>query len=209
MTSAEVWLLKLDPEAGRDLRTHWNVIATTDFFTAEVWTPAGVVRYRVLFVIRMATREVRIAGIVPEPEGQWMNQMTRNLSEAADGCLVGYRYLSQERSSLLTEQFRETLKSAGVESLRLPVRSPNLNAHAERFVRRIKESWLDNMILFGESALREAVFQFVAHYHEKRNHQGLENKIMQPDFAEFPQAGTIRSRRRLGGLLRYYYRDAA
>lgn len=96
-----------------------------------------------------------------------------------------------------------------MESLKLPPRSPNLNAHAKRFVRTIKESCLDNMILFGESALREKVFQFVGHCHEERNHQGLENKIIRPEFPEFPQTGTIRSRRRLGGLLRYYYRDAA
>ncbi len=191
------------------MRTHWHVIAATDFFTAEVWTPVGLVRYHVLFVIRLATREIKIAGIVPEPEGQWMNQMARNLTDAADGFLRGYRYLIQDRSSLFTEQFRETLRSAGVEPLKLPARSPNLNAHAERFVRTIKESCLDNMILFGESALREAVFQFVEHYHQERNHQGLDNQIIRPEFAEFPQTGTIRSRRRLGGLLRYYYRDAA
>ena len=122
------------------LRTHWDVIAATDFLTAEVWTPAGLVRYHVLFVIRLATREIKIAGIVPEPEGHWMNQMARNLTDAADGFLRGYRYLIQDRSSLFTEQFRETLRSAGVESLKLPARSPNLNAHAERFVRTIKGS---------------------------------------------------------------------
>ena len=87
-----------------------------------MWTPAGLIRYHVLFVIRLATPEVRIAGIVPEPEGQWMNQMARNLTDAADGFLHGYRYLIQDRSSLFTEQFRETLRSAGVESLKLPAR---------------------------------------------------------------------------------------
>jgi len=191
------------------LRTHWNVIAATDFFTAEVWTRAGLVRYHVLFVIRLATREVRIAGIVPEPDGPWMNPMARNLTDAADGFLQGYRHLIQDRSSLFTEQFRETLKTAGVESLTLPARSPNLNAYAERFVRTIKESCLDNMILFGESALREAVFQFVEHYHQERNHQGLENKIIRPEFAEFPGEGSVHRRKRLGGLLNYYYRTAA
>ena len=93
-------------------------MAATDFFTAEVWTPVGLVRYHVLFVIRLATREIKIAGIVPEPDGQWMNQMARNLTEAADGFLLGYRYLIQDRSSLFTEQFRETLRSVGVESLK-------------------------------------------------------------------------------------------
>lgn len=207
----------IDPAPGRRkgmtwkefLRTHWDVIAATDFFTAEVWTPAGLVRYHVLFVIRLATREIKIAGIVPEPDGQWMSQMARNLTDAADGFLRGYRYLIQDRSSLFTEQFRATLLSAGVESLKLPARSPNLNAYAERFVRTIKESCLDNLILFGESSLREAVSQFVEHYHQERNHQGLENKIIRPEFVEFPAGGSVHRRKRLGGLLNYYYRKAA
>src|SRR6188768_552838 len=106
-------------------------------------------------------------------------------------------------TSEFTEHFREILKSARIEPLRLPARSPNLNAFAERFVRSIKESCVERMIFFGESALRRAVSEFVLHYHTERNHQGLENKIIQPEFAEFPDSGTIRSRHRLGGLLRY------
>ncbi len=188
------------------LRAHWDVIAATDFFTAEVWTPTGLFRYHILFVIRLATREVRIAGIIPEPDGQWMNQMARNLTDAADGFLLGCRFLIQDRSSLFTEQFRETLRSTGVEP---PARSPNLNAYAERFVRTIKESCLDNMILFGESSLRKAVSEFVEHYHQEKNHQGLENKIIRPEFAIFPAEGSVHRRERLGGLLNYYYRKAA
>lgn len=90
-----------------------------------------------------------------------MSQMARNPTDAADGFLRGYRLLIQKRSSLFTEQFRETLRSASVESLKLPARSPNLNAYAEGFVRTIKESCLYNMILSGESSWREAVSQFV------------------------------------------------
>jgi putative transposase len=87
-----------------------------------------------------------------------------------------------------------TLKSAGVEPLRLPARSPNLNAFAERFVRSVKESCVERMIFFGESALRRAVAEFALHYHTERNHQGLENKIIQPELPEFPDVGIIRSR---------------
>ena len=96
-----------------------------------------------------------------------------------------------------------------MESLRLPARSPNLNAYAERFVRTIKESCLDNMILFGELSLREAVSQFVEHYHQERNHQALKNKIIWPEFREFPADGLVHRRKRLGGLLNYYYRKVA
>jgi transposase InsO family protein len=101
------------------------------------------------------------------------------------------------------------LEAAGVESVRLPARSPNLNAFAERFVRTIKESCFDRMVLIGESSLHRATSECVLHYHGERNHQGLRNKIIRPEFAPFPSAGTLKRRKRLGGLLNYYYREAA
>lgn len=196
-------LANLQHEVGR------GTIAATDFFTAEVWTPLGLVRDRVLFVMRLMKRKVHFAGIVPEPCGTWMIQMARNLTAASDGFLLGMRFLIHDRSTLFTDPFREILKSGGVEPLRLPARSPNLNAFAERFVRSPKESCVERMIFFGESSLRHAVAEFAVHNHSERNHQGLQNKIIQPEFPEFPESGTIRSRKRIGGLLNYYCRDAA
>ena len=103
-----------------------------------------------------------------------------------------------------------TLRGAGVQSVKLPPRSPNLNAHAERFVRTIKESCLERMILFGEGSLRKAISEFVAHYHLERNHQGLENRlIMVPESEMGILQRSIRRRSRLGGMLNYYYRRAA
>ena len=68
---------------------------------------------------------------------------------------------------------------------------------------------MDQLILFGDSSLRRAISEFVLHYHHERNHQGLENQIIHPEFPEFPAHGTINCRDRLGGLLCYYYREAA
>jgi len=191
------------------LRVHWSTMAATDFFTVEVWTPVGLVRYHVLFVMRLMTREVHFAGIVPEPCESWMLQTARNLTDASAGFSRGFRFMIHDRSALFTEQFEEILKSAGIEPLRLPARSPNLNAFAERFGRSVKESCVERMIFFGESSLRRAINEFASHYHRERNHQALENKIIQPEFPEFPEIGAIRCRQRLGGLLRCYYRDAA
>jgi putative transposase len=191
------------------LRTHLDVLAATDFFSVEVWTALGLVRYHVLFVIRLATREVHIAGIVPEPNGGWMKQMARNLTDGLDGFLAGCRYLIHDRSSLFTPEFGMILESVGIKAVRLPAHSPNLNAFAERYVRTIREGCLDRMILIGEGALRRTVSEFVQHYHAEKNHQGLGNKIIRPEFPEFPRAGDIRCRERLGGMLRYYYRQAA
>ena len=191
------------------LRSHFAVLAAADFFSVEVWTALGLVRYHVLFVIRLATREVQIAGIVPEPHGEWMKQVARNLTDGLDEYLVGCRYLIHDRSSLFTPEFAMILQSVGIEAVRLPARSPNLNAYAERFVRTIKEGCVGRMILIGEGSLRRAIAEFMVHYHTERNHQSLENKIIRPEFAAFPSAGEVQCRERLGGLLRYYYRQAA
>ena len=101
------------------------------------------------------------------------------------------------------------IADAGVESVKLPSRSPNLNAYAERFVRRIKESCLERLILFGEDSLRTAIANFVAHYHSERNHQGLENQLISPEAGHLASAGEVQRRQRLGGMLNYYYRAAA
>jgi transposase InsO family protein len=190
------------------LRTHWEVLGATDFFTVEVWTLSGLVRYHVLFVIRLSTREVKIAGIIAEPNGEWMKQIGRNLTDCLDGFLIGYHYLIHDRSALFTREFKEILERGGVKTVRLPARSPNLNSFAERFVRSIKVECLDRMILIGERSLRRAVDQFSRHYHHERNHQGLDNKIIEPDFGS-DREGEVNCHDRLGGLLRYYYRDAA
>jgi transposase InsO family protein len=122
---------------------------------------------------------------------------------------VGKRYLIHDRDPRFTDEFLRALKEAGVESVKLPPRNPNLNAHAERFVRSIKESCLERLILFGERSLRTAVQNFVTHYHRERNHQGLGNRLIFPDSAVVGTAGVIQRRERLGGMLNYYYRAAA
>jgi transposase InsO family protein len=190
------------------LKTHWEVLGATDFFTVEVWTLRGLVRYHVLFVVRLSTRKVNIVGIVPEPDGDWMKQVGRNLTDCVDGFLPGCRYLIHDRSTLFTKEFMSILESGGVKSVSLPPRPPNLNAFAERFVRSVKSECLERMILIGEGSLRRAAAQYCEHYHGERNQHGLGNKITEPGFSSDAK-GELPCRERLGGLLRYYYRDAA
>ena len=108
------------------LKAHWSAIAATDFFTVEVITRSGLVRYFVLFVIHLETRRVEIAGIVPQPDGEWMSQIARNLTDTDDGFLNGSRYLIHDRDPLFTSGFRGVLKSSGVETVKLPPRSLTL-----------------------------------------------------------------------------------
>lgn len=140
----------LEPASERNGKTTWkeflsmhqDVIVAADFFRIEAWTRKGLTRFLVLFLIDLSSRKVAIAGVTREANGLWMSQVARNLSDAAEGFLTGKRYLIHDRDLLFTAEFLEILKSAGVRSVNLPPRSPNLNAYAERFVRTIKESCL-------------------------------------------------------------------
>jgi len=151
---------------------------------------------------------VEIGGVARQANGLWMSQVARNLSDAEEGFLTGKRYLIHDRDPLFTTEFVEILKSTGVQSVKLPP-APNLNAHAERFVRTIKESCLERMILFGEGSLRKAIREFVADYHHERSHQGLGNRLIVPEQLIGHRTGAIQRRPRLGGMLNYYYRQAA
>jgi transposase InsO family protein len=191
------------------IQAHFGSIAAMDFFTVEAVTLFGLVRYHVLFVIDIATRTVEIAGIGRDPDGRWMEQVARNLIDVDDGFLRGKRYLIADRDPLYTDVFRRTLKSGGVKVLKLPPRSPNLNAFAERFVLSIKSECLERIIPLGESHLRHVIAEYMRHYHQERNHQGLGNALISGDPAISIAHGAVKSRRRLGGLLGFYYRDAA
>jgi putative transposase len=83
------------------------------------------------------------------------------------------------------------------------------NAYAERFVRSIKDECLNRMIFIGQASLRHAIADYVAHYHEERNHQGPENRLIRPGESRSASDGTVYRRSRLGGMLNYYYRAAA
>ena len=119
------------------------------------------------------------------------------------------KYLIIDRDTKYTDQFRRLIRDGGTKVIRLPPRSPNLNAYAERFVRSLKEECLNRIIFIGQDSLRHAVADYVAHYHRERNHQGLENRLLKPIDQVRGLHGVIRKRERLGGMLNYYYRLAA
>jgi len=173
-----------------------------------VWTAVGLVRYLVFFVVDLGTRRVEIAGIAPAPTGLWMSQVARNLVDEFDGFLKGKSYLIHDRDPLYTRDFGARLSSAGVESVRLPARSPNLNAYAERFVLSIKSECLDRMVVLGEGHLRTAVAEYVKHYHRERTHQGPPNRLIEGE-PQQSSLGPVTCHPRLGGLLNHYARRAA
>ncbi len=136
------------------LKAHWESLAAADFFTVEVWVPRGLVTFYVLIVMELSTRRIHFAGSTPNPNETWMRQIARNLTDPSDGFIQDKRFIIMDRDQKYCDGFRSMLSDAGVEPVRLPPRSPNLNAYAERFIRSIKVECLERMIIFGETSLQ-------------------------------------------------------
>jgi putative transposase len=133
----------------------------------------------------------------------------RNVAIEPSGALGDSRYLLHDRDTKYTASFLAIIESVHVKTLRLPSRSLNLNTYSESWVRSAKEECLSKLILFGERSLRRATREYVAHYHAERNHQGKSNVLLFPQVTEIRYDKAVECRERLGGLLRYYHRDAA
>jgi transposase InsO family protein len=136
-----------------------------------------------------------------------MEQMARNVTDCETGSLRCKRFLIIDRDAVFSPRFKSILGSAGVEILMTAYQAPNMNAHAERFVRSIRSECLDQMMFVGRASLEKAIAEYVAHYYGERSHQGLENRI--PSGAPVQREGAIEASERLGGLLKYYHRRAA
>ena len=184
------------------------VLAGADFFTVELLTWRGLATYYILFFIELETRRVTLGGITQHPTAAWMEQMARNATDE-NGGLRGTEYLLHDRDAKFCASFDSLLKAGGVSTLKIPARSPNLNAFAERWVRSAKKECLSRLILFGEVSLKRALTEFIAHYHAERPHQGKGNVLLFPptEPPAYPNQRVV-CKERLGGLLKYYARAA-
>jgi len=204
----------IDPSPKRPEKTTWNEfikrewesLAAIDFFTTEIYTIKGLVRYMVLVVIDYKTRKVEIAGIIPQAHGDWMKQIARNLTDPMDGFLKDKKYLVLDNDSLFTKDFTAILRAGGIKCVKTSVACPNMNPFVERFIRSIKSECINRMLIFGESHLRYVVGEYMEHYHTERPHQGIGNNIIDP--LPQPKEGKIVCQERLGGLLKSYRRAA-
>jgi putative transposase len=184
----------------------WRCWRGPDFFTTEVLTLRGLVTYQVLFFIHLESRQVEIAGITIRPDQPWMKQMARNVTMEGSGILQDCRYLLHDRNTKYTRSCGAIIASGQAEPLALPARCPNMNAHAERWVRSVKEECLSNVILLGERSLRRALNEYVEHCHA---HQGKGNVLLFPRDANIRrERQPVQCRERLGGLLRYCHQEA-
>jgi putative transposase len=138
-----------------------------------------------------------------------MLQMSRNLLDGESGVLSGKRFLIIDRDTKYSLSFRQALEREGVGVIRLPRRSPNLNAYAERLVRSVKEECLSKIIPIGPSMLRRTLREYMEHYHRERNHQGLGNRTINPLPNCCNTTKIVSRRARLGGILNFYEHAAA
>ena len=165
----------------------------------------------VLIVMRLATRQVHIACVHATPDDIVMAQVARNLTMADTGFLAahGITHLIRDRDGKFPEPFTHILTEAGIETVLSPVKAPNANSHCERFIKSLQDECLDRLWFVGESALRLVLNEYVDHYHRERNHQGIGHVIIEPGSEVNLLEGRLACRKRLGGLLNYYYREAA
>ena len=161
---------------------------------------------------------MQVAGIVtPDTILRWYRRLIAQTirrqrpprARPVVGCLRRARYLMHDRDPLDTRGFGEILEGGGVQPIRLPPKSPNLNAYAERFVRSMKEECLSRVVPLGEGHLRLLVGEYVEHDHRERNHQGLDNQLLPRPPPPVSLAADVQRRERLGGLLNFYHREAA
>jgi hypothetical protein len=165
------------------IRAHMAVLAGTDFFTVEVLTLRGLVTYYVLFFTHLESRKVEVAGYTPHPNERWMKQIARNVTMDEWGFLGNFRYLIHDRDTKFTDSFRAIVKSGHVDPLKLPARA----------------------------TLRRALREYLTHFHQERNHRGKGNVLLFPTVTKAVNDvdGSVGCKERLGGLLKYYHREAA
>jgi putative transposase len=173
------------------LRSHWDVLVACDFFTIELLVKRKLVRCTVFFVIELATRKVFFSPIQLQPDGAYMKQVARILTDMEDGFLNGKRYLIHDRDPLYTtEGFHDILKVSGIKPIILPPYSPDLNCYAERFVKSVKSECLDHLILSSVEQLEYVLRQFGDYYNHERIHQLL-GHIVEPKHKIDPTAEIV------------------
>jgi transposase InsO family protein len=189
------------------IEQHRSVIWASDFLTVDTITGC----FYILFFINLQTRCVALGGITDHPHEEWMKQVARTMTDAFDGPVLGSKYLIHDRDRKFTRSFGHVLKSVGIKPIRLPARSPNLNAYAERWVLSVNSEALDHLILTGGRQVRRVLREYLAYCHAARAHQGLAGEISAPESTpdSTPATGEVVRRKRLGGLLSYYHRPAA
>lgn len=195
------------------LKRHAETLWACDFVSKKIWTVRGYVDCFVLFVIHVASRRVHVVGVTVDPNRDWLAQQARNICMYFDDQPLKPTCLLHDRDGKFTPHLQAILESSGYQAKKLPIRSPNLNAYAERWVQSLRRECIDHFMVFGEDHLRHLCHEYEDWYNTVRPHQSLGNLPLgakPPDPIQEPfRAAEVKCATRLGGLLRHYYVDAA
>ena len=183
--------------------THYGrFIWASDFCTV---TTATLQTYYVVFFLEIGTRRIVHWNVSTSPDEAWVSQQFRNLSVVSDDLP---RYLIHDRDSKYALHADSLPEDVGTKVIRLPVRSPDLNGYAERWIRSLRQECLDRIIILNEAHLRWVLTEYVRYYNQRRPHQSLGH--LPPEALDaYPSQGRIVARPVLGGLINDYCRLAA
>jgi putative transposase len=189
------------------LRQHSSTILACDFFTADT---VRLRRLYVLFFISIGTRRVEYIATTGNPDTPWMTQQARNLLMNLDDRRQRPRFLIHDRDTKFSRAFDAIFRSEGIEIVRTPIRAPNANAYAERWVESVRRECLDRLLIFGRRQLEQVLRVYVRHFNRQRPHRALELRPPNHRYGvDPPPAATtctsqVRRRDLLGGLLHEY-----
>ena len=190
----------------RTFLSHYQYqMVACDFFTVEtLWLKTVYV----LFFIELGTRRVHIAGCTERPTSNWVTQQARQLSWTFEDRVPTFRYLLHNHDAKFTTSFDQVFAAQNLEVIRTPIRAPNANAYAERWVRSVRQECLDQLIIVNERHLNSVLREYVHYYNTARPHQGIGQQCPEGQF-ETANTGRINCHIVLGGLINNYYREAA
>jgi putative transposase len=185
------------------LRQQAQSMLAVDFFTVET---ISLQRLYVLFFIELGSRRVHLAGCTANPTGAWVTQQARQFTWTLRERPSRFRFLIRDRDSKYTRDFDTIFASEGIEIVKTPVRSPQANAIAERFVGTIRRECLDWLLILNRGHLEHVLHIYIEHYNTHRPHRSLE--LVPPDAVggkdSSPLSDDLKRRERLGGLIHEY-----
>jgi putative transposase len=199
------------PERGgspswRHLMTHYkDQLLACDFFTVETLFLQTIY---VLFFIEVGSRRVHFAGCTTNPNATWVAQQARHMVWELEDRDPAIRFLIHDNDTSFTKAFDTVFRAEGIKVIHTPFRAPNANAHAERWIRSVREECLNKLLIINQTHLRRVMREFVAYHNTARPHQGIDQQIPIPSTAPIG-TGQVRCRNVLGGIIYDYYREAA
>ena len=191
---------RIGPSWSEFLRAQAKGIVTTDFFTVDT---VLLRHYYVLFIIEVERRVVHLLGVTANPNGPWVTQVARNFCAELEETHRWVRFLIRDRDTKFTTGFDHIFASMGAETILTPVRSPNANAFAERWVRTVREDCLDHILALSRGHLERVLAEYVCHYNRGRPHRSLDLTPPHPA-PRAANAGAVHRHDLLGGVIHEY-----